>query len=142
MSMGRNSWSKTGIQFTLPATCQHCAATFNVAYARRQDGPKPQKYCKVECYHAAKKGRSTGPRKPGVNRGGAPKGRVPWNKGKKCPQTTGERNGMYGKTHTPEARAIQGAVAFKQLTTYRREFADLEVLIARDDPNYRKIFTR
>jgi hypothetical protein len=32
------------------------------------------------------------------------KGRIPWNKGKKCPQLSGENNGMYAKKHTDEAK--------------------------------------
>ena len=32
------------------------------------------------------------------------KGRVPWNKGKKCPQLSGERNGFFGKRHSDETK--------------------------------------
>ena len=33
----------------------------------------------------------------------AHKGQIAWNKGIKCPQLSGEKHGMYGKHHTPEA---------------------------------------
>ena len=29
-------------------------------------------------------------------------GNIPWNKDKKCPQLTGDKNGFYGKTHSKE----------------------------------------
>lgn len=32
------------------------------------------------------------------------KGTPAWNKGLKCPQWSGEKHGMYGKTHTPEVK--------------------------------------
>lgn len=38
------------------------------------------------------------------------KGMIPWNKGKKCPQLSGEKNGFYGKSHnsdTLEANRIK-----------------------------------
>lgn len=31
------------------------------------------------------------------------KGRIPWNKGKKCPQLAGENNGFFGKKHTSDS---------------------------------------
>lgn len=32
------------------------------------------------------------------------KGRIPWNKDKKCPQLSGKNNHMYGKSHTDEMK--------------------------------------
>ena len=36
------------------------------------------------------------------------KGRIAWSKGKKCPQLSGDKNGFYGKTHSPETLKKNG----------------------------------
>jgi len=36
-------------------------------------------------------------------------GKTPWNKGKKCPEISGDHHGMFGKHHTDEAKAKMSA---------------------------------
>ncbi len=137
--MGRNLGSKTGVVITVPAVCGQCGKTFQVFGKRRPDGPRPARYCGGPCYHASMRGR----RPPGfvVSPGGAPKGRTPWNKGRKCLQLSGERNGMYGRTHTPETRALLSRLTSTQLSELTRQrIANSQVPLARSDPEYSRMF--
>ncbi len=136
--MGRNKGSKTGIIKTVPAICKNCGTTFQVLGKHRQDGPKPAIYCNASCYHASKRGT-----KPSwfIGKGGAPKGRVPWNKGKSCPQLAGENNGMHGRTHTPEVRAILSQHTSSQLSVLTRQRqAAATPPLQRSDPLYPQLF--
>jgi hypothetical protein len=132
--MGRNKGSKTGIVVTTPVTCLTCGATFQVLGKRRPDGPRPAKFCSPACYRISR----LGIRPPGV--GGAPKGRIPWNKGKNCPQLAGERNGMFGRTHTPETRAMLSRLASLQLSELTQRVADARVPLPRSGPEYNRLF--
>lgn len=133
--MGRNKGSKTGIVVTQPVVCQVCEVTFYVTGKRRPDGPRPAKYCSEGCYHASR----IGIPKPEF-RGGAPKGRIPWNKDKTCPQLSGERNGMFGRTHTPETRAMLSRLTSLQLSELNRRRAGARAPLARSDPEYNRLF--
>jgi hypothetical protein len=133
--MGRNKGSKTGVVVTQPVVCRICEATFHVTGKRRPDGPRPAKYCSEACYHASRIGI------PNPNfRGGAPKGRIPWNKDKTCPQLAGERNGMFGRTHTPETRAMLSRLASLQLGELTRRVAGARVPLPRSGPEYNRLF--
>lgn len=114
--MGRNKGSVTGVIVTQPVVCTQCGTVFQVLGKYRPDGPHPRKYCGCACYHASQ----SGIRPPWLpeNWGGAPKGRVPWNKGRKAPQLSGANNGMYGRTHSQQARQVISEAA-------RRQFAHL-----------------
>jgi hypothetical protein len=133
--MGRNKGSKTGVVVTQPVVCQVCEATFHVTGKRRPDGPRPAKFCSEACYHASR----TGIRNPNF-RGGAPKGRIPWNKGKSCPQLAGERNGMFGRTHTPETRMMLSRLSSLQLGELTRRVAGARVPLPRSGPEYNRLF--
>jgi 5-methylcytosine-specific restriction endonuclease McrA len=111
--MGRRPGSRTGIIQTIGLTCLQCGATYSVLGKRRRDGPRPSFYCSPRCYHATQSGK----RPPGfmAHPGGAPKGRIPWNKGKRCPQLSGQRNGMHGHIHTDAARAKMAKAAEKSV---------------------------
>jgi hypothetical protein len=139
VSVGRNKGSRTGVVVTVPVTCSMCGTIFQVLGKRRPDGPRPAKYCSSACYHASQVGR----RPPGfiAKPGGAPKGRVPWNAGKKCPQLSGERNGMYGRTHTPEVRERLSAATSTNLSTLARaRLVGAVPPLRRSDDLYRQLF--
>ena len=72
--------------------------------------------------------------------GGAPKGRIPWNKGKTCPQLAGELNGMFGRTHTPETRAMLSRLASLQASELTRRLAGARVPLPRAGPEYNRLF--
>jgi hypothetical protein len=69
-----------------------------------------------------------GPDNVSYGKPGAMRGKHPWNFGKKASLETrlkmslarrGEKNGMFGKTHTPEARAIIGAASIQRFAKRR-----------------------
>src|SRR5690349_5700809 len=139
--MGRNKGSRTGVLATIPATCQHCSTVFQVPGKRRQDGPRPARYCSPDCYHTSRAGQ----RPPGfvANPGGAPKGREPWNKGKVCDQLAGERNGMFGKTHSDDVRRLLSELTSAQLSVLTlRVLAGAEAQIRRSDPAYQSLYNK
>ncbi len=45
----------------------------------------------------------------------------PWNKGKKCPQLSGENNGFYGKSHTEEVKDMLAQKAAKDYPAFYNE---------------------
>lgn len=129
---------------TAQIKCRNCEELSDVPWKYRQDGPKPATYCSRDCHlDAQRKGRD----RPNLGRyknghgTGAPKGRAPWNKGKQCPQLAGERNGMYGRTHTPEVRELLSKLASSQLSELTRQrLAGAVAPIRRSDPEYSRIF--
>jgi hypothetical protein len=150
--MGRNKGSKTGVVATWPMTCQNpqCGREFRVLGKHAAHSKRPAKYCSPACYqmhHAITGKRSEITRealaraKAEGKRLGPPKGRVPWNKGQECPQLAGERNGMFGRTHTPETRAMLSALASSQLSELTRQrLAGAQAPMKRSDPEYSRLF--
>ncbi len=137
--VGRNKGSQTGVVVTHPAICQACGRTFPILGKRRTDGPRPAKYCSHRCYTDSNKGHGQPPQLKG--KGGAPKGREPWNKGSVCPQLAGERNGMFGRTHTPETRTLLSRLTSSQLSELSRQrVAVTQAPLARSDPEYSRLF--
>lgn len=130
----------------IPMLCKGCGVQFLVAYAYRPDGAKPSKgYCTQACFvQALRDHRVEGMGSNGFQRGhpGNPrKGRIPWNKGKTCPQTSGERNGMFGRTHTPEVRELLSRQTSAQLSELTRQrLAGAQAPLRRSDPLYSQIF--
>ena len=137
--MGRNKGSKTGIIVTIPVICKICGNTFRVVGKHRPNGPRPAQYCSQECYHISKKGK---PNLSALGSGrGAPKGRIPWNKGRKCPQLSGECNGMFGRTHTPEVRERLSKISSQHLSALTRSLLDgTQAPLKRSDPVYSILF--
>jgi hypothetical protein len=125
-------------------TCKECGQTFSVAYAYRPDGPKPTGgYCSRKCVGSAHS-RGVYPHvgyQPGHTQTQHLWGRVPWNKGRKCPELSGERNGMFGRTHTPEIRAQLSRLASAQLSELtRRRLAGAVAPMRRSEPEYSRLF--
>lgn len=140
--MGRNKGSRTGVVITYPVECQNheCGTVFRVVGKYAPHGAKPQRYCSAACYQASRRGKQP---PQFVGKGGAPKGREPWNKGKSCPQLSGSRNGMFGKTHSPEVRAKLAELARLQMSELTRRLSDgRTVLLPRSDPEYGKVYMR
>lgn len=78
--MGRPKGSKNGIIIKYPIICKSCQNTFYVLGKNRTGSTRPINFCSQKCYHISRKGiRPIGFIK---TPGGAPKGRIPWNKGK------------------------------------------------------------
>lgn len=137
--MGRNKGSRTGVIVTVPVVCLQCGDTFHVLGKRRPDGPKPAKYCSSICYHASQ----SGVRPPGFEglRRRAPKGRTPWNAGQVCPQLAGDKNGMHGRTHTPEVRERLSRATSANLSTLTlARLASAQAPLRRSDPEYQRLF--
>jgi 5-methylcytosine-specific restriction endonuclease McrA len=150
--VGRNKGSQTGIVVTYPMTCQNpeCGREFRVVGKRAAHGSNPARYCSQACYHRATViGGNRGQRvreslaraKAAGKHIGPPRGRIPWNKGKECPQLAGERNGMFGRTHTPEIRALLARLASEQLSELTRQrLGGAQAPMRRSDPEYSRIF--
>lgn len=51
------------------------------------------------------------------------KGRTPWNKGKKCPQLSGENNGFYGKEHSEDSKKKMSRLGMKHSDETKRKFS-------------------
>jgi hypothetical protein len=122
-------------------TCQQCGDKFQVLGKRATHSKRPAKFCSHRCYADSKKGLPQDARL--IGRGGAPRGRVPWNRGKQCSQLAGENNGMHGQTHTPEVKALLSAKAVSDLSALTNRLANAGIVpLPASDPAYEILFRR